>query len=106
MTGSHARWLRVAVDYGAPIAFAITFYGFGRNLILATGVLVAASLLALIIGFVVERRLAPMPLIAGGFALVFGGLTLIFQDPSFVKMKISVQNAAFAAALLGGLVLG
>ena len=106
MTGSHARWVRVAVDYGAPIAFAITFYGFGRNLFLATGVLVVASMLALLVGFIVERRLAPMPLIAGGFALVFGGLTLVFHDASFVKMKISFQNAAFAAALLGGLALG
>lgn len=106
MTGSHARWVRVAVDYGAPIAFAITFYGFGRDLFLATGVLVVASMLALLVGFIVERRLAPMPLIAGGFALVFGGLTLVFHDASFVKMKISFQNAAFAAALLGGLALG
>ncbi len=106
MTGSHARWVRVAVDYGAPIAFAITFYGFGRNLFLATGVLVVASMLALLVGFIVERRLAPLPLIAGGFALVFGGLTLVFHDASFVKMKISFQNAAFAAALLGGLALG
>jgi intracellular septation protein len=100
------RWVRVAVDYGAPIAFAVTFYAFGRDFLLATGVLVAASVLALAIGFLVERRLAPLPLIAGIFAMVFGGLTLIFHDPSFVKMKISFQNAAFAAALLGGVLLG
>ena len=106
MTSSSARWVRSAVDYGAPIAFAVTFYGFGRDLILATGVLVAASVLALILGFVVEKRLAPLPLIAGLFAVVFGGLTLVFHDAEFVKMKITFQNAAFAAALLGGLMLG
>jgi intracellular septation protein len=106
MTGSSARWVRVAVDYGAPIAFAVAFYGFGRDIVLATGVLVAASVLALIIGFVVERRIAPLPLIAGIFAVVFGGLTLVFNDANFVKMKITFQNAAFAAALLGGLALG
>ena len=105
MTGPHARWVRIAVDYGAPIAFAVAFYGFGRNLVMATGVLVAASVVALILGFVVEKRLAPLPLIAGLFAVVFGGLTLVFHDASFVKMKITFQNAAFAAALLGGLVL-
>lgn len=106
MTGSNARWIRVAVDYGAPIAFAVTFYGFGRDLVLATGVLVAASVAALAVGFLVERRLAPLPLIAGLFAVVFGGLTLVFHDAAFVKMKITFQNAAFAAALLGGLALG
>lgn len=106
MTGRAARWVRIGVDYGAPIAFAVSFYGFGRDIILATGVLVAASVLALTVGLVVERRLAPLPLIACIFAVVFGGLTLVFKDPAFVKMKITFQNAAFAAALLGGLALG
>lgn len=105
MRGPSTRWIRVAVDYGAPIAFAIAFFGFGRDILLATGVLVAASALALVIGFVVERRIAPLPLIAGIFALVFGGLTLVFHDPVFVKMKLTFQNAAFAAALLGGVAL-
>ena len=102
----NTRWVRTAVDYGAPIAFAVTFFGFGRDMLLATGVLVAASVLALLVGWIVERRIAPLPLIAGIFALVFGGLTLIFHDPSFVKMKLTFQNAAFAAALLGGAALG
>jgi len=91
---------------GAPIAFAITFFGFGHDVIKATGVLVAASVAALLVGFVVEKRLAPLPLIAGIFALVFGGLTLVFHDDRFVKMKLTFQNAAFAAALLGGLAFG
>jgi len=30
----------------------------------------------------------------------------VFKDPAFVKMKITFQNAAFAAALLGGLAFG
>jgi intracellular septation protein len=106
MASGNAKWVRMAVDYGAPIAFAVAFYGFGRDMLMATGVLVAASVLALAVGFFVERRIAPLPLIAGIFAVVFGGLTLIFHDPSFVKMKLSFQNAAFAAALLGGMALG
>lgn len=106
MTKSNARWVRVAVDYGAPIAFAITFFGFGHDVIKATGVLVAASVVALLVGFIVEKRVAPLPLIAGIFALVFGGLTLVFHDDRFVKMKLTFQNAAFAAALLGGVLLG
>lgn len=106
MAGSaKTTWVRTAVDYGAPIAFAVAFFGFGRDMLLATGVLVAASALALLVGYLVERRIAPLPLIAGIFALVFGGLTLIFNDPTFVKMKLSFQNAAFAAALLGGVAL-
>lgn len=105
MAGSAAKWVRVGVDYGAPIAFAVAFFGSGRDFQFATWVLVGASALALLVGYLVERRLAPLPLIAGIFALVFGSLTLIFHDPSFVKMKLTFQNAAFAIALLGGVML-
>lgn len=98
------KWVRIAVDYGAPIAFAAVFFS-TRDFMLATAVLVAASAIALILGFIVERRVAPLPLIAGGFALVFGGLTLFFNDPVFVKVKVTIVNLIFAALLIGGVVL-
>ncbi len=100
----NARWVRIAVDYGAPVAFAAVFFT-TRDFMLATAVLVAASVVALVLGFVVERRVAPLPLIAGVFALVFGGLTLFLNDPSFVKLKVSIVNMIFAVALLGGVAL-
>lgn len=102
---SNARWVRVAVDYGAPIAFAAVFFT-TRDFMLATGVLVAAAAAALVLGFVVERRIAPLPLITGVMALIFGALTLFFHDPSFVKMKVTVVNLFFAAGLIGGVALG
>lgn len=103
--GGKGQWVRVAVDYLAPIAFVaviLTTHDFQ----LATWVLVGASAIALIVGWVAERKLAPMPLIAGGAALVFGALTLIFKDPSFVKMKMTVIDVALAAAILGGMAMG
>jgi intracellular septation protein len=36
---------------------------------------------------------------------VFGGLTLFFDDPRWIKAKPTFVNVAFAAALLGGLAL-
>lgn len=102
---SNARWVRIAVDYGAPVAFAAVFFT-TRDFMLATGVLVGASALALVLGYIAERRIAPLPLIAGALALVFGALTLIFNDPSFVKIKVSVVNALFAAGLIGGVLAG
>lgn len=104
MDAKKAHWVRAAVDYGAPIAFALTFYP-TKNFILATEVLVAASALALAVGWLVERRVAPLPLFAGLAALVFGALTLIFHDESFVKIKLTVVNGALAAVMLGGFVL-
>jgi intracellular septation protein len=97
--------VRAFVDYAAPIAFAVTFFGFGRDMQLATLALVIASVIALTVGFVVERRVAPLPLFAGGLAVIFGGLTLAFDDDRFVKMKVTVVNGLLASALLGGFVL-
>lgn len=105
--GSNRRaWVRAFVDYAAPVAFAVAFFGFGRDTILASGVLVVASIVALTVGFVFERRVAPLPLFAGLLAVIFGGLTLLFDDDRFVKMKVTVVNGLLAAALLGGWAAG
>ncbi|MNK40880.1 putative intracellular septation protein A [compost metagenome] len=98
------QWIRQAVDFGALIAFMAAYF-ITRDMIKATWVLVIASMIALVVGFVLERRLAPMPLITGGFALVFGALTILTDDDLFVKLKLTVQNGLLAAVLLGSIPL-
>jgi len=98
------QWIRQAVDFGALIAFMAAYF-ITRDMIKATWVLVIASIIALAVGFVLERRLAPMPLITGGFALVFGALTILTDDDLFVKLKLTVQNGLLAAVLLGSIPL-
>jgi intracellular septation protein len=97
-------WVRAAVDYGGLVVFLIGFL-VTRDVVQATWWLVAGSAAGLILGFAVERRVAPMPLLAGAAALIFGGLTLIFHDDRFIKMKPTFVNLAFAVFLLGGTVL-
>jgi intracellular septation protein len=99
------QWVRWFVDYSALVAFLVAFFVSGRNMTTATWALVAASAVALVVGFAVERRLAPVPLIAGGAALVFGGLALVFHDPRLLKIKPTVMNTLFAILLFGGLAL-
>ena len=98
------QWIRQAVDFGALVAFMAAYF-ITRDMIKATWVLVIASIIALAVGFVLERRLAPMPLITGGFALVFGALTILTDDDLFVKLKLTVQNGLLAAVLLGSIPL-
>lgn len=107
------KWVRGIVDYGGVVAFFLGFFYFKSTgvpqqqaLMQATWVLVPASAVALAIGFIFERRIAPLPLISGLFALVFGGLTLIFHDVRFIKMKPTVTNASFGVALLVSLLVG
>ena len=103
-------WIRQVVDFGALAAFAAVFVFFrvrglpgSEALVHATWGLVAGSVVAVVVGLMVEKRLALMPLLVGGFALVFGVLTLVFQDDLFVKLKVTVLNTCLAIALLGGL---
>ncbi len=106
--------IRQAVDFGALLAFmgAYAVNRFVRGLdgqealVQATWVLVGASALALLAGWLLEKRLAPLPLLAGGFALIFGVLTLVFNDPVMLKIKLTIQNALLATVLLGSLPLG
>lgn len=114
-TGSKPpTWVRQLVDFGALAAFAAVyvFFRYARGLagsealVHATWGLVGGSAVAIVVGLWVERRLALMPLIVGGFALVFGVLTLVFQTDLFVKLKVTILNGFLASALLGGLWMG
>lgn len=98
------QWIRQAVDFGALVAFAAAYF-ITRDLIQATWVLVVASAIALAVGYWVERRFAPLPLMTGLFALLFGAMTIFFQDESLIKIKLTVQNALLAVVLLGSLPL-
>jgi intracellular septation protein len=104
-TSNTHKAVRAIVDYGGLAVFAAG-YLVTRDLVQATWWLVAGSAVSLIIGFAVERRVAPMPLLAGGAALLFGALTLIFHNPAFIKAKPTVMNLLFAVLLTGGLLIG
>lgn len=96
--------MRAVVDYSGLIGLLIG-YLVTRDLVRATWWLVGGSALGLAAGLIVDRRIAPLPLIGGLAALVFGGLTLVFHDKRFVQIKPTVINGLFAAGLFGGLVL-
>lgn len=96
--------VRLGVDFGAPGAFLVSYF-LTRDLIAATWWLVAGSAAALVLGWVAEKRVAPLPLVAGGAAIVFGLMTVLLHDDRWIKMKPTFINLAFAAFLLGGVVL-
>jgi intracellular septation protein len=62
-----------------------------------------ATLISLIVTFVLTGKIAKMLLITAAIVGLFGGLTLYFQDEFFLKIKVTIINAMFAAVLFGGL---
>ena len=78
MTARQPGWVRPTIDYAPVILFFIAFKVWG--LMPATAILVAASVLSVVLGFVLGHRLAWAPIVTTGIVVVFGGLTLIFKD--------------------------
>jgi intracellular septation protein len=79
--------------------------GENAGLFTATAVLIPAVLIALAVSYVQLRRLPIMPLVTAILVVIFGALTIYFQDPRFIKMKPTILYTVFGLALLGGLYL-
>src|SRR5438067_2234910 len=96
-----SQTVRAIVDYGGLVVFLIAYF-VTRDMIRATWALMAGSVLALAVGLLFERRIAPVPLLTAAAALIFGGLALKFHDPRFVKIKPTAINLVLGAVMLGG----
>jgi len=105
MKNNLRKWIRYAVDYAAVVVFAVVYFLSGHDFMKATAAIVITSVAALIVGWLVERRLAWLPLFVGGMAAIFGGLTLVFHDTRILKVKPTVINLILAGVLFGGLLL-
>ena len=92
---------RLALDLGPLLIFFAAFKYLG--IFGATAAFMAAVLLALAIGYLVEKKISPMPLFTAVLVVIFGGLTLYLKNDIFIKMKPTVLYGFFGAVLLGGL---
>ncbi|CAN7696220.1 septation protein A [Bosea sp. LjRoot237] len=106
--------LKLALEFG-PLAifFFANSYGdrwFGvaedRRIFVATGIFIAASLIALVLSKIVMNHLPRMAIVNAVVVTVFGGLTLALDDAFFIKVKPTIVNTLFGCILLGGLYFG
>jgi intracellular septation protein len=96
--------LKFALELG-PLA--VFFFANGRlGIFQATAAFMIATAIALVLSWVLTRRLAIMPLVSGVIVAVFGTLTLYLHDDVFIKLKPTIINALFGVILLGGLAFG
>ena len=96
--------LKLLIEVGPLIAF---FVAYGRaGIYWATGILMAATLLALVASWRILGKISPMPVITAVLVVIFGGLTFLFDDPRFIKMKPTMINLIFAGALVVGVYMG
>jgi intracellular septation protein len=90
----------------APLLPDALLTGERAGIFVATAVFIPAILAALAVSYALTRHLPAMPVITAIIVVVFGGLTLLLQDETFIKLKPTIIYVLFGAALLGGLVFG
>ena len=91
--------LKFITDFGPLLIFFVVYSKSGKNLSTAIPPLIFATIIAVLISYIVEKKIPYIPLIGGIIISVFGGLTLYFNNPVFLYMKPTIINVFFGLAL-------
>lgn len=97
--------LKFITDFGPLLIFFTVYYKSGNNLSIAIPPLIIATLIAVLISYIVEKKIPYLPLVGGIIISIFGGLTLYFNNPVFLYMKPTIINIIFAIVLIFGKVI-
>ena len=94
---------KLLIDIG-PLAVFFIFY---TRSDLQTAILpfMIATIIAVLFSYIVEKKIPIMPTVGAVIILIFGGLTIYFDNETFFKMKPTIINLLFAGILYGGIIL-
>jgi intracellular septation protein len=100
----------LAIDYGPLLLFFLTNF-FAPvpsqiRIFVATGVFMVAMLFAMMFSQLRYRTISPMLWFSGIMVVVFGGLTILLHNDTFIKIKPTIYYATIAGLLLFGLKTG
>lgn len=91
--------MQALYDLLPVLAFFVT-YTFTKNMVVATGVLIAATIVQVAVQWVRTRSVSRMALISAALVLVFGGITMLLKDSLYIMWKPTVLYVLFAVALV------
>ena len=94
--------LKFITDFGPLLIFFVVYSKSGKNLSTAIPPLIIATIVAVLVSYIVERKIPYIPLIGGIIISFFGGLTLYFNNPVFLYIKPTIINVFFGLALVFG----
>jgi intracellular septation protein len=97
-------FLKLALDLGPLVVFFLANSRFG--IFTATAIFMAAVAVALVTSWVLTRHLPVMTIVTAVVVAVFGTLTLVLHDETFIKVKPTMIYAVFGVILAGGLMFG
>ena len=92
---------KILVDIG-PLAVFFIFYT-RSDLQSAILPFMIATVIAVLFSYLAEKRIPVMPTVGAAIILLFGGMTIYFDNEIFFKMKPTIINLIFALILYGGI---
>jgi len=92
--------LKLAFDIGPLVLFFVANAKFG--IFAATGTFMVAVVAALLVSYLMIRQWPIMPVVTAIVVVVFGGLTLVLHDDTFIKLKPTIIYTLLGGTLLGG----
>tara|TARA_B100000902_G_scaffold392245_1_gene444348 strand:- start:791 stop:1330 length:540 start_codon:yes stop_codon:yes gene_type:complete len=94
---------KLLIDIG-PLAVFFIFYN--RSGLQASILpFMLATVIAVLISYILEKKIPIMPTVGAAIVLIFGGLTIYFDNEVFFKMKPTIINLLFAIILYGGILI-
>jgi intracellular septation protein len=93
--------LKLTLELGPLVLFFAANARFG--IFVGTAVFMVAILIALAVSYSLTRHLPIMAIVSAVIVTVFGGLTLVLHDETFIKIKPTLIYGLFAATLAAGL---
>jgi len=94
---------KLLIDIG-PLAVFFIFYT--RSGLQASILpFMVATVIAVLFSYILEKKIPIMPTVGAGIVLLFGGLTIYFDNDIFFKMKPTIINVLFAVILYGGILI-
>ncbi|WP_298018428.1 septation protein A [uncultured Parasphingopyxis sp.] len=103
--GELSAGMRMALDFGPVIIFFIVNFMAPEKggIFYATGAFMVAMAIAMGISWSKSGKISPMLMFSGIMVLIFGGVTLILHNETFIKIKPTIYYVFIASILVFGL---
>jgi len=96
--------LKFIIDFLPIVLFFIVYKNYGINSAIYS--MIAATLLQILFTKISTGKYEKSHLITFLLLVIFGGITLVFNNPAFIMWKVSVLYIIFALVLIGSIFIG
>ncbi|EAR60818.1 septation protein A [Neptuniibacter caesariensis] len=97
--------MKLLLDF-LPIIIFFAVYKTTNDIILATAILIPATLLQMLYTWFKTHKIEKMQLVTLVLVVLLGGATVLFQDKTFIQWKPTIVNWLFGIAFLGSQFIG